>query len=155
MIQRIQSVFLLLVGIAMALSTFATAWSKSALGQSIELNALSLTHSQGGKVLSTTSVFYLALLSGLAAGIAIFSIFQYRNRLRQILLGAINSILMVTVLGFFLYYSLKGADTFAPYDRGQYGPGFYAVVGALLCNMLANRFIRRDENLVRSADRMR
>jgi hypothetical protein len=33
--------------------------------------------------------------------------------------------------------------------------GLYLPIAAMICNILANRFIRRDENLVRSADRMR
>lgn len=155
MIQRIQSVFLLLVGVAMVLCITMGSWSKTAQGQTAELNAFALTHTNGGQVVSTTSVVYIAILAAVAAAVAVFSIFQYRNRLRQILLGAINSLIMAGVLALLLYHSFKGADMFAPYDRGQYSTGFFAVVGALLCNMLANRFIRRDENLVRSADRMR
>jgi hypothetical protein len=37
----------------------------------------------------------------------------------------------------------------------NYEIGFFLVIIAMICNILANRFIRRDENLVRSADRMR
>jgi hypothetical protein len=40
-------------------------------------------------------------------------------------------------------------------QHGQYLIGTYLPMGAMVCNLIANRFIRRDENLVRSADRLR
>ncbi|WP_332913669.1 DUF4293 family protein [Algoriphagus boritolerans] len=38
---------------------------------------------------------------------------------------------------------------------GSYQLGFWAILAAMVCNMLANRFIRKDEALVRSVDRIR
>lgn len=155
MIQRIQSIFLLLVGIAMVICTLTVAWAKSVGTQMVTLDAFSLVQSQGDKIINSTSITFIGILAALSSVVAFFSIFQYKNRLRQVFLGAINSLLMVTVMGTLLYYSFQGAALFEPAQRGNYSIGFYAVVAALICNVLANRFIRRDEKLVRSADRMR
>jgi hypothetical protein len=42
-----------------------------------------------------------------------------------------------------------------PELQGNYLMGFYLPVVALLFNLLSNRFIRKDEMLVKSADRIR
>ena len=50
----------------------------------------------------------------------------------------------------------RGQQEFAPDSMGQYMlPGFFLPAIAMVFNILANRFIRRDENLVRSVDRLR
>lgn len=158
MIQRLQSVFLALVAVAMAVCLLSTSWTKTnpATGESAQLNAFTLDYSKTGGETASTPTFYVALLAGLAAVLAVYSVLQYRNRMRQMVLGLVNSLVMIAVLGCLSYLSAyKGSEFFQPEVRGQYQLGFYAVVLGLISNVLANRFIRRDEQLVRSADRMR
>lgn len=158
MIQRIQSIFLLLVSGAMLVCLFSPIWSKMnpATGAAVQLDAFTLDYTPPGAATTSTSVFYIALLAGLAAIVALVSLLQYRNRLRQLLLGLINSLIMAALLGCMAYASIyQGAVLFNPDDKGTYGAGFYAVVAGLISNVVANRFIRRDADLVRSADRMR
>jgi divalent metal cation (Fe/Co/Zn/Cd) transporter len=40
-------------------------------------------------------------------------------------------------------------------EAGTYQIGFWTILVAMVANMLANRFIRKDEALVRSVDRIR
>jgi hypothetical protein len=40
-------------------------------------------------------------------------------------------------------------------DGGSYEIGFWSILVAMVMNMLANRFIKKDEALVRSVDRIR
>lgn len=155
MIQRIQTVFLFLVSVAMGVGLLTSLWAKTSSNEIVTLTAFSMKHIQGERVLHETNTVYLGILAVISAGIALFSIFQYRNRFRQMLLGMINSILMAIILGFSLYLSFNGSEYFDASNRGHYTTGFYAIAAGLLCNALANRFIRRDEQLVRSADRMR
>ena len=71
-------------------------------------------------------------------------------------LGLINSVLIAISLGICFYQVFKvGVPMFEPEVQGNYGAGFAAAVVAMLANMIANRFIRRDEMLVKSSDRMR
>ena len=42
-----------------------------------------------------------------------------------------------------------------PEVNGAFVTGFWAIFGGMICNLLANRFIRKDEMLVRSVDRIR
>jgi len=51
-----------------------------------------------------------------------------------------------------VYFASQLAET---YPGGKYGFGLYLPGIAVIGNLLANRFIRRDEKLVREADRLR
>lgn len=161
MIQRIQSVFLLLVALTMIATLFLPLWSevRNATNEEVELNAFELVYQETSEltapqVIDTKPTFYISILSILAAGVALWSIFQYRNRLTQIKVGALNSLLMGGNIGLIYYFSTKGEAIIAE-SQGSYEIGFFVIAGALLCNSLANRFIRKDDRLVKSADRIR
>ncbi len=162
MLQRVQSIFLFVLGVCMILSIVFPSWQKagSQNGEVVTLNALSLEFVQNGDVAASTPTFYIAILAVGSALIAFYSLSQFKNRLTQIKLGALNSLLMAGVLGLILYFSRQGEDLLPQANQTaagfeNYEAGFYLVVISMICNILANRFIRRDENLVRSADRMR
>jgi Domain of unknown function (DUF4293) len=158
MIQRIQSIFLAAVVASMVTLLATNIWIKTDVSsdQQSVLSALQLTYAKGGTVMNTTPTFYIAILAALAGLSAAFSILQYKNRVRQLLIGVVTSFLIASAVGLTFYYIYQvGLPTFAPENQGSYTIGFYAAVLGLLANMLANRAIRRDEDLVRSADRMR
>ncbi|MGA0557183.1 DUF4293 domain-containing protein [Larkinella sp. VNQ87] len=157
MLQRIQTVFLFLIAVSMGLVLGFPIWEKTGAGatETVRLTALQLVYTKG--ISSTiTPVYYLAILAIAIAGVSLFTIFKYRNRLLQMGLCAINAILLTVMMGVVLYQTLyKGKDYFNPDDQGNFGIGFYAIVAALIFNMLANRFIRRDEKLVQESNRLR
>jgi hypothetical protein len=158
MLQRIQTLLLALVAIAMLSVTALPMWEKSSakLNETVKLSSFSLDHCTPFACLSTTNTILIVILAIISACIAAFSITQYKKRMLQMTLGLINSILIAVVLGYTFYLVFKvGIPMFEPDNQGSYGAGFIAAVVAMLCNMIANRFIRRDEMLVKSADRMR
>ncbi len=158
MLQRLQTVFLLIVVAAMSSFISLSIWEKSSatLQQKVVLNAFHLTHTQDTKVVAQQGNIYIAIIAGVAILLAVFSITQFKNRVLQMTLGAINSAVIATALGLSFYTIFKvGIPMFEPAEQGAYGFGFYATVLALIANMIANRLIRRDEMLVRAADRMR
>ena len=157
MIQRPQTLFLCLVVIANSLvSTGWSIWAKvGQSGQRAELffNEWSLT--AAGKTTSTSAIAILVLLS-LSTIITLITIFSFKNRMRQMMLGLVNSLLLAGAMGYAFWIIFKEASPmFEPEAQGQYGYGFYAMVVALLANMIANRLIRKDEMLVQSSNRMR
>lgn len=87
--------------------------------------------------------------------VALFEIFQFRNRLNQIKLGALNSLIMAGVLGLSVYLTFRMEQTIPSGTQGQYEMSMYLPAVALIFNLLANRFIRRDHQLVKSVDRLR
>ncbi|WP_192822473.1 DUF4293 domain-containing protein [Rufibacter sp. LB8] len=155
MIQRIQSVFLFLLVVAMVSLFFLPIWAKTnpADNQEYVLTAYQLGPVNGA---ATTSTIFIAVLAGLAGLIALYEIFQYKNRLTQMKLGMLNSLVMAGLMGLVFYYSsYVGEDLVKTTTQGDYLSGFYLPAVGLLMNVLANRFIKRDEDLVRSMDRLR
>jgi len=162
MIQRIQSVFLLLAALIMISILFLPLWNKfdAEAMEAVKLNAFNLTYvsvEDGGAetVMASKATFWISALAIVAAAVSLISIFQYKNRLRQIQLGALNSLVMGGCLGMTYYYSTIGDKMVAPETIGNFQIGFYIIAAALLFNSLANRYIRRDDRLVKSADRIR
>ena len=162
MIQRIQSLLLLLSAIAMGLMLFFPLWQKVSIDHPEEaiLDAFHLSYdvlspATGSKQSILKNTFYIALLGSLSAVISLYSIFQYKNRLRQIQLGSLNSLLIGMTLGLLMYFVLKAETLLEPTRQGNYLLGFYLPLASLLCNFTANRFIRKDEKLIKSMDRIR
>ena len=163
MIQRIQTIFLFLVAACMIVYLFFPLWQKvdGEVYEVVTINAFQLVYesydpeSAERSLISEKSTIAISILAIMAAGVALFSIFQYHDRLRQIKLGALNSLLMAGVVGSSFYFILKAEKMLGIGQQGQYLFGFYLGMVALLFNSLANRFIRKDEKLVRESDRIR
>jgi glucan phosphoethanolaminetransferase (alkaline phosphatase superfamily) len=152
--QRVQTIFLLILGALMLITVFMDCWQEQQGNQVTTLDAFELEHFKQQAEVSSKPVFYIAGLAILSALIAFYSISRFKNRLLQIKLGALNSLLMAGVLGLIMLFSNQG-EALIQGQHGQYLIGTYLPMGAMVCNLIANRFIRRDENLVRSADRLR
>lgn len=158
MIQRIQTIFLLLVVLAMAGFMSLPLWEKTALSgdQSFFLTAFTLKHQLNSVQSEIEPMYHYFALAVLIAGIALFAIFKYKNRLMQSALCAVNSIMMTVLLGLVIYQTMFSVGKlFDPEEKGSYEFGFYALMIAMLANVMANRFIRRDEKMVKESNRFR
>ncbi len=166
MIQRIQSVFLFLLIVAMVSMLFLPLWSKTdaVTGETIVLSAWNLKStilSEAGEpttpgTLPQHGTFAIGILAIVSALVAAYEIFQYKSRLTQMKLGLLNTLVIAALIGTTLYYALYvGTDMVQAENNGSYHAGFYMPLLALLLNALSNRFIKRDEDLVRSVDRLR
>ena len=80
------------------------------------------------------------------------SLFSFKNRKRQILLNNISIIINALLIGVLVYWmqNLSGGIDFP--EKGI-EPVFPSI--AVICLFLANIFIKRDERLVKSVDRLR
>lgn len=157
MIQRIQTLFLFLIAVAMGVALANPLWEKLGASPSemAHLTALQYTYQQGVTTY-VDMVWYLTLLIALVGLLATYAIFQYRNRLTQTALCAVNALMLTAIMGIILYKTLYAGKQYGnPADQGNFLLGFYAIIAALVFNALANRFIRRDEKLVRGSDRLR
>ncbi|OOG75393.1 DUF4293 domain-containing protein [Algoriphagus sp. A40] len=160
MIQRVQTIFLFLVVVAMGITIGSPIWEQtdasSATANSWNLSAFMLTNlDPAGEEIQSTSKWYIAALASFVGLLALISIFQYKNRGRQMMLNMVNSLLMVGLVAT-VFLTTNGVNKeIASEVAGSYNMGFWAILAAMVCNMLANRFIRKDEALVRSVDRIR
>jgi hypothetical protein len=159
MIQRPQTLFLALVMIANSLvtSTGWPIWSKiGTSGQKATLFFNEWTLMQGEQTVATHHAIAITILITLSTIITLVTIFSFKNRVRQMMLGLVNSLLLAGAMAYAFWVIFKEAMlAFEPETQGKYGYAFYALVVSLLANMIANRLIRKDEMLVQSSNRMR
>ncbi len=112
----------------------------------------------GVKTGDTNSIVYfpysiIAILGIAAATISTIEIGKFENRLLQLKLGALNSLFMAGCMGSAAYLAIKLIQ--ANHVSGNYGVSLFFPAVAMVCNMIANRFIRKDENLVKDSNRLR
>ncbi len=136
MIQRIQSIYLLLVaGISAGLSYVLNLW------ETVE----------GVIFYAKDNMLYFGLFMGSAA-LALLAIFMYKNRKSQFVIGRLNIILNLILLGLFVYRSLNlSGET----EVSEKGIGLLIPIFSIVFLVLANKAIKRDEDLVKSVDRLR
>ena len=81
-----------------------------------------------------------------------FSLFSYKNRKRQVMLNVFSLIINALLIALLIFWlqSLPGGLSFP--EKGI-EPIFPSI--AVLCLFIANIYIRRDERLVKSVDRLR
>ncbi len=84
--------------------------------------------------------------------IIIASIVKYKTRQTQFVLNRLAIIFNFFLLGVFVYRALKVSGETLVSEKGI---GVFVPIISIVFLVLANRAIRRDENLVKSADRLR
>ena len=145
MIQRIQSVFFLLAaGSFGALFGLPIATSTTPASPYLEDGVFNILDQPS-----------LIALSVLGAALALVAIFLYKNRTLQVRIGfaVIAAALLLIGLSYWLYSGLASAQ--GESAGLTISPGLYLPAGAVLFGWLATRFVRKDERIVRSMDRLR
>ena len=161
MIQRIQTLFLILYIGALVSTFFFPVWQKISLNDetnSIEIIVTGYISSVDFNNGDTSILYDNFIISGLvimSCIVAAFSIFSYKNRLNQIKLGALNSFLTSVFIIYFLYDIFYNEQYININDKISFLISFYLIFLAIFFNFLANRFIRKDELLVRESERIR
>ena len=156
MIQRIQSVFLLLLVLSMLSVLALPLWHKIDPLTHQEMTMSAWGYTASGLPAPGGPVWVIGLLALASAAVAGYEISQFRNRTLQIKLGMANLLLIVATFGAAYYFAGRGENTLNIKLEGSFQPAFYLPTLALLLNLLASRFIRNDERLVRrSYDRLR
>jgi len=139
MLQRIQTLWLLLAAVCAALTFKFPFFSGNVVVGANGHEFHSLTASRSIIILFVTVILIVGIL---------YSIISYKNRRRQILLniGAI----IVSLLNIFLYY--RESQT---YVEGKMALGAILSIVIPVLLFLAIRGIMRDNKLIKSADRLR
>lgn len=114
MIQRIQSVFLALIAICLFSAMLLDFWGKSGPeGKEVILNAMQMTLTENGEETKVIPTFYLMILAFLGSAIAVGSLFSYKNRLRQMQLNFLNTLVISGLMGTSAYFIMYvGANLF-------------------------------------------
>src|SRR5690606_3509362 len=136
MLQRIQTVYLIIAAIISAGLIFVFhLWTNNA-----EV-----------PVFAKDNVTYLALFLG-SAVLSLVTIMNYKNRKFQFVLGRLNIILNFILLGLFVYQSLNVSGEA---DVSEKGIGILLPIFSIVFLVLANKAIKKDEDHVKSVDRLR
>ena len=142
MIQRIQSIYLLIVITLSAMLPYVfKLWEDS----KNEVYALDL-FSEMSLLAKLVPVFFL-----ITALIAFIAIFKFKNRKLQFVLGRIIILINLFLLGILIYLSL----TIPGEASSEKGIGMFIPIVVIVFAVLANKAIKKDEDLVKSVDRLR
>ncbi|MDL2310182.1 DUF4293 domain-containing protein [Parabacteroides sp. OttesenSCG-928-B22] len=152
MLQRIQTVYLLLVSLLFIALLFMPLTVITAdQVYRFDVTGLNTTLPEAELLFPTWGLFALTALIAL---LAFVTIFLFKNRILQIRLSIFNALLMVGfyALVFYYVYNLKG-DMEGATVSIKFGLAFPLI--ALILDWLAIRNIGADEALVRSLNRLR
>ncbi|RAR75488.1 DUF4293 domain-containing protein [Flavobacterium aciduliphilum] len=136
MLQRIQTVYLTIVLVSVAvLPYFFPLWKL-----------------EGKDTMFNKTILYVVFF-GLSTALTAMSIISFKKRQHQFVLNRINIILNLILLGLFVYRSLNlSGETEKVSEKGI---GMFLPILSIVFLVLANKAIKKDEDLVKSVDRLR
>jgi Ca2+/Na+ antiporter len=138
MIQRQQSLWLLLAAVASFLSFKFPFYT----GNIVENNITRFEELEGG------SNFFLLVVTGASVLISAITIFLYKDRKAQLKLAIVG--IMISIILLILYFTqLK------KFSNGNFALTSILVLVILIGYIMAAKGIRRDEKLVKSLDKLR
>ena len=136
MLQRIQTIYLLLcVLISGVLPFFIKIWTAE--------NKL--------EVFANSNDIYFGLFL-ISAILALVSVFSFKKRQNQFVLNRLNMILNFILIGLLVYHTLNLSGEAQVSEKGI---GMLLPIFSIVFLALANKAIKRDEDLVKSVDRLR
>lgn len=162
MIQRIQSLFLLFAAVIPIVLLFIPMGYVDTADAQYVYNSLvlKLNIPDGTAVIR---LYYVAFCLVLTAALSLAALFSYKKRVRQVQIVSITMIVYLITLMLMLwvcpdiiftkYFSARGmAFTFTFANKTLM---LILVFIEAICLFMANKFIKKDEKLVRAADRLR
>lgn len=137
MLQRIQTIYLVVVFILAGILPFV----------------FSLWKFEDGKEFYFMSNIVYQIILGLITSLTVLSILSFKKRQQQFVFNRLNMILNLILLGLFVYRSLNlSGETPVVSEKGI---GMFLPIISIVMLVLANKAIKKDEDLVKSVDRLR
>jgi len=157
MIQRIQTVYLILVAVLMTLAAVLPVAEYFDVAKNIvyQLDMRGFVQlNPDGTFLSAISTNPVTFIFGIILVVTIMTIFKYKNRKQQFRLCTINFLLILIYTIVLAVVIFVGKNKLVGTELTLKIPAVFSIV-ALILNYLAMRGIAKDENLVKSMDRLR
>lgn len=154
MIQRIQTIYLLIIVILLSITFFTPFAYFMGDGEQFDLYVYALKSESGVSVQAT---LYAAILPALALILPFITIFLYKNRMLQVRLCVVEVVLLLgslIIMGIYYFLSNRLFSELAHNLQGL-KISFALPFVALLFAWLAFRAIFKDELLIRSLNRIR
>ncbi len=144
MIQRIQSVYLLLATLITGIGMLVfSLWTN---GDNVEYFAMDAFSSE------STLLMVIAILFFVSALLTLFAIFQFKDRKKQFVIGRLTILDNLILLGFLIYVTQNLSGEISVSEKGI---GLLIPIINVVLVTLANKAIKKDEELVKSVDRLR
>ena len=162
MLQRIQSVFLffaVVLGIVIFLFPIATFYSDTDFIKFFLCSVRDYAPDPFNEMTATGQAanwlypLALSILQLVIVLITVMSIFKFKKRMLQIRLNYLSIFLTVLLVGGIFYFSTTLEESFS--TQAQYGIGGIFPLVSIILLFLANIYIKKDERLIRSANRLR
>lgn len=140
MLQRIQTIYLFIAFICCGVLPFVfPLW----------------TTGTGNEYFFIENLAFVALF-GFSTTLSLVSIISYKKRKQQFVMGRLNIILNLILLGLFVYRLLNlSGETDPAMVVSEKGIGIILPIVSIVFLSLANKAIKKDEDLVKSVDRLR
>ncbi len=136
MIQRIQTVYMIISALIMGALYY---WFPL------------INDRAGNVIIDRNEPLVLGLIGG-SVLLAVVSILNFKKRQLQFVLNRLNIILNFVLLGVFVYRSLTLSGETLVSEKGI---GVLLPIISIVFLVMANKAVKRDEDLVKSADRLR
>ncbi|WP_439130416.1 DUF4293 domain-containing protein [Polaribacter sp.] len=143
MIQRIQTVYLFLASIVSGGLIFVFNLWNTVKEKIFVVNLFSK------EVFTLKVIPFMFIISAI---LSIVSIFLFKNRKLQFVIGRIIILINLFLLGLLIYLSLNVSGETMVSEKGI---GMFLPIVVILLIVLANKAIKKDEDLVKSVDRLR
>lgn len=156
MIQRIQTIFLALVVIISIISSFLPIMGLSGAAGDFIMNHYKTISIADASII--TKNMGVGVLQGIVLLVAIATILLFKNRSLQVKLSKLNILLITLEIVAIVMYSDLAKSTISTNVEEvviSLKLGAFIPVLSLILTYLAIRFIKKDDALVRSADRLR
>ena len=154
MIQRVQSIYLLLVFVAAVVLIFMPLATFHSGDIAFQMNIMGF-QGAGTDGLELPDVYIIGILTALLGILSLVTLFQYRNRKLQLKLNMLNLLINFGLLVAIFLFAEKVAGLEAVSDTFEYDVAAYFPIASVLFLILANRNIRADERLIRNSERLR
>ena len=144
MIQRIQTLYLAIALLVMSVPpVFLNLWKNL---EGVDIYVYNLLNSNSWDIKS------LPVLFGLSVLVSLITIFKFKNRQTQFVFGRINILIYLIILVLLVIHlqSLSGEIFIS-----EKGIGSALPLVTIVLLVLANKAIKKDEDLVKSVDRIR
>lgn len=136
MIQRIQTVYLFLAALVSGVLIWVVEF---------------YLNGEGNEFVGMDESLYFGIFMG-SSLMSVIAVFLFRNRQLQTVVNRLNLLLNLFILGVYVYQSLMMSGETAVSEKGI---GMFIPILSIVLIVLANKAIRKDEQLVKSADRLR
>ncbi len=144
MIQRVQSLYMFVVFIITAVVTnFVSFFVLSDTTQVVLLDTIT----NDSILLKSVGIFNIV-----SAVLALGAIFSFKKRQNQFVMNRLNILINFYLLGVLLYVSIKLPGEMQISEKGI---GLYFPIAVIVLLVMANKAIKKDEELVKSVDRLR